>query len=127
VKPPRVGGSCSKAKKKKSTTLGRPHGRLRYTGNEKEVFRLLTEMHNSIEKRGQANIVAWRERVEIAENANPFAGSRYFGLPEWGRPSTVIDVYYIEHTDREIVLLCERYIEILTRLIGDFEQKHREP
>jgi hypothetical protein len=87
----------------------------------------VTKMRNSIEKRGQANIVARRDRVEIPENPNPFAGTQYFGLPDWGRPTTVIDVYYIEHTDREVVLLCERYIEILTRLIGDFEQKHREP
>jgi len=96
-------------------------------GDEKEVFCLVTKMRNSIEKRGQANIVARRERVEIPENPNPFAGTQYFGLPDRGRPTTVIDVYYIENTDREVVLLCERYIEILTRLIGDFEQKHREP
>jgi hypothetical protein len=94
-------------------------------GNDKEVFDLVTKMRNSIEKHGRANIVARREQVEIPENTRPSGGSQWFGLPEWGRPTT--DVYYIEHTDREVVLLCERYIEILTRMIGDFEQKHREP
>jgi hypothetical protein len=89
---------------------------------EQEIFDLVTKMRNSIEKRGQPGIEARREQVEIPENPHPVAGSQYFGLPDWGRPTTVIDVYYVEGTNHEIGSLCEQYLGILTRLIIDFEQ-----
>jgi hypothetical protein len=94
---------------------------------EQEIFDLVTSMRNSIEKRGQPGINARRERVEIPENPDPFSGSQYFGLPDWGRPTTMIDVYYVEGTSRhEVVSLCEQYLGILTRLINNFEQAHSQ-
>jgi hypothetical protein len=92
--------------------------------DEQEIFDLVTKMRNSIEKRGQQGIEARRERVEIPENPHPVAGSQYSGLPDWGRPTTMIDVYYVEGTNHEIISLCEQYLGILTRLIDDFEQTH---
>lgn len=84
-------------------------------------------MRNSIEKRGQQGIEARRERLEIPENPDPLSGSQYFGLPDWGRPTTMIDVYYVEGTNREVVSLCEQYLAILTRLVNDFERTHAQP
>jgi hypothetical protein len=95
------------------------------TAIENDIFNLVTEMRNSIEKRGHACLEARRERVEIPENPDPFSGSQYFGLPDWGRPTTLLDVYYAKGTNYEVVSICEQYFAILTRLIGDFEQKHR--
>jgi hypothetical protein len=68
--------------------------------------------------------MARREAVEIPENPDPFSGSQYFGLPEWGRPTTLIDVYYVEGTSREVVSISEQYLAILTRLIDDFERAY---
>lgn len=97
------------------------------TGVEQEVFKLTKCMRNSIEKRGQQGIEARTERVEIPDNPDPFSGSQYFGLPDWGRPTTMIDVYYVEGTSREVVSFCEQYLAILTRLIHDFERAHAQP
>jgi hypothetical protein len=97
------------------------------TTKEQEIFNLINEMRIGIEKRGRPGIVARRERVIIPENPDPIAGTQYFGLPEWGRPTTNIDVYYLEGTDREVVSICEQYLEILTRLIDDFAQKYLQP
>jgi hypothetical protein len=89
---------------------------------EETIFRRVTKMRNSIEKRGHARIEARREWVEIPENPHPVAGSHYSGLPQWGRPKAKIDVYYVKGTNLEVVSLCEQYLDILTRLIDDFEQ-----
>ena len=94
---------------------------------EQEILDLLTEMRNSIEKRGHPGIVARREQVTIPENSHPAGGTQYFGLPQWSRPTTRIDVYYVEGTNHEVVSICEQYVVILTRLIADFEQKHAQP
>ena len=92
--------------------------------DDDEVFELATQMRNSIEKRGQAGIEARKEMVEIPENPDPFSGTQWFGLPEWGRPTAMIDVYYVEGTSREVVSFCEQYLGKLTRLINDFEHTH---
>jgi hypothetical protein len=97
------------------------------SGDEGQVFKHIVEMRNSIEKRGHQGIVARTERVTIPENPDPFHGSQYFGLPEWGRPTTMIEVYYVEGTDREVLSICEQYLAILTKLVDDFEQKHSKP
>jgi hypothetical protein len=89
---------------------------------EQVIFDLVTTMRNSIEKCGQPGIEVRNERVEIPENPDPFSGSQYSGLPGWGRPTTMIDVYYAEGTSHEVVSLCEQYLGILTRLIDDFDQ-----
>jgi hypothetical protein len=94
------------------------------TPDVKEIFKLVNEMRVGIEKRGQRRIEARREQVEIPEN--PDVGTQYSGLPEWGRPTTNIDVYYVEGTEQEVVSLCERYLDILTRQINDFEQTHAQ-
>ena len=39
----------------------------------------------------------------------------------------MIDVYYVEGTNREVVSLCEQYLAILTRLVNDFERTHAQP
>jgi hypothetical protein len=97
------------------------------TAPEQEIFDLVTAMRNSIEKRGQPGIEARKESVIIPENPDPFAGSQFFGLPEWGRPTTTIDVYYVEGTNHEVMSICEQYLAILTRLIDDFEQTYARP
>jgi hypothetical protein len=91
---------------------------------EQAILDFVTTMRNSIEKRGQPGIEVRREWVEIPENPNPFSGTQHFGLPDWGRPTTMIDVYYVEGTSREVVSLCEQYLGILTRLINEFEKAH---
>ena len=93
------------------------------TPAEQIIFDLVTEMRNSIQKRGHPGIVARREQVTIPENPHPAAGTQYFGLPQWGRPTTMIDVYYVEGTNHEVVAISEQYVAILTKLIDDFEQK----
>jgi hypothetical protein len=92
--------------------------------DEKEIFSLMTDMRNSIEKLGHAGIEARREQVTIPDNPDPFSGTQHFNLPEWGRPTTMIDVYYVKGTDREVLSVCKQYVAILTRLINDFEQQH---
>jgi hypothetical protein len=94
---------------------------------EDQIFKLVAEMRNSIEKRGHPGIVSRRERVTIPENPDPFDGIQYFGLPAWGRPTTMIEVYYVEGTDREVVSICEQYLAILTKLVDDFQHKHSKP
>jgi hypothetical protein len=97
------------------------------SNDEDQVFKHVVEMRNSIEKRGHPGIVARTERVTIPENPDPFHGSQYFGLPEWGRPTTMVEVYYVEGTDHEVASICEQYLAILTKLVDDFERKHSEP
>jgi hypothetical protein len=92
------------------------------TVQEQETFDLVATMRNSIEKQGHANTVARLERVEIPESDHPVHGTHYFGLPGSGRPTTIIDVYYVEGTDREVLSLCEQYLAILTTQVQDFEK-----
>jgi hypothetical protein len=87
---------------------------------EEKVFDLVNKMRISIEKRGQPGIEVRSEQAEIPENPDPVSGSHYSGLPGWGKPTTMIDAYYVE--GHEVVSLCEQYLGILTRLINDFEQ-----
>jgi hypothetical protein len=95
------------------------------TEDEKEIFRRVTNMRNSIEKEGHPGLVARREWVDIPENPHPVAGLQYSGLPEWGRPRTEIDVYYVEGTNRQVLSICEQYVAILTRMVDDFEKNAR--
>jgi hypothetical protein len=74
----------SQEKKKYDAWKSSPGAAL--TASEQDIFGLVTKMRNSIEKRGQSGIEARIENVIIPQNADPFAGSQYFGLPEWGRP-----------------------------------------
>ena len=113
-------------RKHKGTSLVGLIGRFTLTEDEKEIFRRVTNMRNSIEKEGHPGLVARREWVDIPENPHPVAGSQYFGLPEWGRPRTEIDVYYVEGTDRQVLSICEQYVAILTRMVDDFE-KNAQP
>jgi hypothetical protein len=90
--------------------------------DETEIFRCVTHMRNAIEKEGHQGIEARREKITIPENPDPVKGSQYFGLPEWGRPTTMIDVYYVEGTNRQVLSICEQYITILSRMVDDFEK-----
>jgi hypothetical protein len=38
----------------------------------------------------------------------------------------MIDVYYVEGTNHEVGSFCEQYLNILTKLINDFEQTHAQ-
>jgi hypothetical protein len=92
------------------------------TDDEQEIFGLVTTMRNSIEKKGHANIEARSEKVSIPESHHPVHGTHYFGPPESGRPTTIIDGYYVQGTSREVLALCEQYLAILTRQVQDFEK-----
>lgn len=97
----------------------------RVTETENAVFKLITEMRNSSVKRGHVEMTSRMEEVPIRESYNPdfqYYQRNASGFQAW----TVREVQYVDllGTKHDVVAVCEQYVDVLTRMVDDFEKKH---
>jgi hypothetical protein len=96
------------------------------TDVENELFNLITSQRNTAVKRGRFETTSRQEKVPMRDSTHPIYGFHSFGLPEWGSPWTIRDVHYFgtQEQGREIVATCSGYLDLLTKIVQDFLDKH---
>jgi hypothetical protein len=100
------------------------------TETDDALFTLATKMRNSSVHEGHIEMTSRTEEVPIRETYDPgFQYHRRFANWSQQQAWTIREVQYVEleGTERDVVTVCEQYIDVLTRMIDDFEKKHTVP
>jgi hypothetical protein len=90
-------------------------------GEYQALMKFTNKMRNAAVKRG---------RIEMTPNPYQTHALRAYALSlrQGGGPWTLGEKHYVvlEGKEQEIITVCQRYIEFLTRLVQNFEDKHPE-
>lgn len=103
------------------------------TETEDALKKLATDMRNDTVHEGRLRTTPRSEEVPIPMSPDPYQGNiarraHALHLRQQGGPWTMREVHYVEFqgTAREVVSVCEQYVQLLAKLIKDFEDKHPE-
>jgi hypothetical protein len=97
-----------------------------YTEAEKALDGLTRNMRNTLLHQGRVKMTSRTEEVPIRETYDP--SYQVHRRPAWlqHQAFTVRDVPYVklEGEERDVIEVCERYVDVMTRMVDDFEKKH---
>jgi hypothetical protein len=97
-----------------------------YSEAKKALDELTRKMRNTLLHQGGVKMASRTEEVPIRETYDP--SYQVYRRPPWLQHTafTVRDVQYVqlEGAERDVIEVCERYVDVLTRMVDDFEKKH---
>jgi hypothetical protein len=102
------------------------------TEAENALLKLTTQMRNTSVKEGHIETTVRSERTPISVSPDSYQVHALrawsLSLSQGGGPWTISDVHFVElnGSEQEIVVVCEQYVNHLTRLVQDFIDKHPE-
>jgi hypothetical protein len=98
----------------------------RYTEAEKALDGLTRKMRNTLLHQGRVKMTSRTEEVPIRETYDPRYQVHRHPLWLQHQAFTVRDVQYVESegAERDVIEVCKRYVDVLTRMVDDFEKKH---
>jgi hypothetical protein len=99
----------------------------RLSPEDQQLLGFLKEQRNNAQHRGSPDVIVSSESVPInplwtEHPAHPAYGFHLFGGELFGEAQIEVPVHLFQSSpgDHKVTLACERYLELLTRLVKDF-------